>query len=626
MSEEKKQTRQPVIPQSGKGDELRKIFQRHFPGVLQPKAGGFVVDQTRLQGMLSPKNWEVVNEGFELRWVGKKEAFHNAYAPNDKILKPLRAESAGFDNTGNILIKGDNLDALKLLRLNYFERVKVIYIDPPYNTKSGEFVYNDNYTQSQEKVLDELGYGPEQKEHVKNIAGAATHSGWLNFMYPRLLLAKDLLAADGVIFISIDDNEMAALKMLCDEIFGESNFVNTIIWQRASGGGAAKGIVTGHDYILVYQKDINPILDYRGEEIGNGRFSKDKILEKDGRTFFVDDDVVRKKFGRYEKGVERRCYYEELEKYKNPEQVREIQDRIDAGEYILRRQKNGMHFIAELVEKGSRKKMYSIIQGVLNNHGQEDLEKLDFSVFDYPKPVELMERILSSIGNKDGFVLDFFAGSATTGHAVMRLNAADGGGRKFILVQLPEMIDPKTNKTARDFVQNELGKEPTIFEIAAERLRRAGKQVREEWKSKNGNLAGGKEPPDTGFRVFEIAEDAGNEMYVRPLGEVGQDDIAKLELDSPHDDDTLLCNLMLGEGIPLDAAVKTHIAGALYEAGGVLFVLGEFSPKEKYRLLQESRINRVCVYDARIKSDRFILELQANVAGKNKVAVKGRTR
>ena len=152
----------------------------------------------------------------------------------------MRADSVNFADTGNILIKGDNLDALKLLRLNYFERVKVIYIDPPYNTTNEEFIYNDNYTKTQEAVLEELGYSAEQKEFVKNINGSATHSGWLSFMYPRLLLAKDLLADDGVIFISIDDNEQAPLKLLCDEIFGEENFINTIIWQRQAAAGLPK--------------------------------------------------------------------------------------------------------------------------------------------------------------------------------------------------------------------------------------------------------------------------------------------------------------------------------------------------------------------------------------------------
>ena len=614
--------KQPIIPQKRKDAELRAVFEKYFPGALQPKDGGYVIDRSMLQTFLSPENGEMIDEGFELRWVGKKAAYHSAYTPNDKILKPLRDDSVNFADTGNILIKGDNLDALKLLRLNYFERVKVIYIDPPYNTTSDAFIYNDNYTKTQEEVLDELGYSAEQKEFVKNINGSATHSGWLSFMYPRLLLAKDLLADDGVIFISIDDNEQAPLKLLCDEIFGEENFINTIIWQRASGGGAAKGIVTGHDYVLVYQKSKNTHLDYFGEAIDGARFAKYETLKKDGRVFFVNDDIVRKKFGKYKNGTERRCYYEELADYRNPEQIREIQARINAGEYVLRKQSNGKHFICQLLEKGTRRRMYSIIQGVLNNHGKEDLEKLEFSVFDYPKPVALMEKIISATADNEGVFMDFFAGSATTGHAIMQLNAADGGKRKFILVQLPEVIDAKTNKISHDFVVNKLGKEPTIFEIAAERLRRAGKQVQEEWQNTNGNLASGAEPPDIGFRVFEVAEDIGNEMYQRPLAKLAQGDVATLSLDSPHDDETILYNMMLGESIMLDTPVQEHIKSKLYQAGDVFFVLGEFAVKEHYTLLKTARI--VCVYDAHIKNDKFILELEHNFA--KTIVMKGKLR
>jgi adenine-specific DNA-methyltransferase len=300
--------------------------------------------------------------------------------------------------------------------LNYTHKGKidVIYIDPPYNTGNKDFTYNDNYVDGDDSFR---------------------HSKWLSFMNARLNNAKDLLNDRGVIFISIDDHEQANLKILCDEIFGSNNFINTIIWQRASGGGNAKGIVTGHDYILVYQKNANTLIDYRGDKIDKGRFSSEKIKIIDGKEYFLDDDIVRKVFGKYEKGVERRCYYEELEKYKSPTAVKDIKSKVENGEYILIKQKNGKHFIGKYKEADTTKKMYSIIQGVLNNQGKEDLEKLEMEndIFSYPKPVKLLSKLFSSIPNNSITVLDFFAGSGTTGHAVLGLNKQDGGNRKFIL-------------------------------------------------------------------------------------------------------------------------------------------------------------------------------------------------
>ena len=201
---------------------------------MQETEHGFLVDKEQLQRALEPKNCEVTDEALELRWVGKKEAYHSGYSLTDKIIQPLKEQSKDFENTGNVLIKGDNLDALKLLQKNYFERIKMIYIDPPYNTQNDNFIYRDNFTKTQEEVLDELGYDKEQKEYIKNIAGAQTHSGWLSFIYPRLLLARELLRDDGVIFISIDDNEQANLKLLCDEVFGEMNFVANFSWVKTA--------------------------------------------------------------------------------------------------------------------------------------------------------------------------------------------------------------------------------------------------------------------------------------------------------------------------------------------------------------------------------------------------------
>ena len=267
MSELKKEA---VISEKTKQQELLEVFQRHFPSCLQELAdGSFAVDKEKLQRALEPKNWgrlddnaqpreikQIIEEGLELRWVGKKEAYHSAYTSCRKILKPLESDSKNFASTKNLLIKADNLDALKLLKNNYFEKIKLIYIDPPYNTGSDGFIYNDNFSESQSQVLEELGYNDEQKDYVKNIAGAKTHSGWLSFMYPRLLLARDLLRDDGVIFISIDDNEQANLKLLCDEVFGGNNFVTCFIYKRRkTQANLTKWIAPIHEYIVTVSKN-----------------------------------------------------------------------------------------------------------------------------------------------------------------------------------------------------------------------------------------------------------------------------------------------------------------------------------------------------------------------------------
>ena len=248
-----------IIEEQSIQDSNIEFFKKHFPQVLEldPEDGKYIINTEKLQLAIDPSKAKIEENGYELKWVGKKEAYHKAYIKNDKLLKPLYDDSKNFADTGNILIKGDNLDALKLLRKNYQEKIKMIYIDPPYNTKSDEFVYNDNFTQSKQQTLDGLNYDAKYEEYIENIYGARTHSGWLSFMYPRLLLAKDLLTDDGVIFISIDDNEQAQLKILCDEVFGQENFVGQFIWETkraARGVPPINMLMHTHEYTLAYCK------------------------------------------------------------------------------------------------------------------------------------------------------------------------------------------------------------------------------------------------------------------------------------------------------------------------------------------------------------------------------------
>jgi adenine-specific DNA-methyltransferase len=486
---------------------------------------------------------DLEKEKYGMMWAGKARCFQIIQDRTTGTLKPVREESVDFDTTKNLFIEGDNLEVLKILQKSYFEKIKMIYIDPPYNTGK-DFVYKDKFGQQLEEYLKLTNQVDSEgkKLSTNTDSDGRYHSNWMNMMYPRLYLARNLLKEDGVIFISIDDNEVDNLKKICNEIFGEENFVNTIIWQRASGGGNAKGIVTGHDFVLVYQKNIVKLIDYKGDEIAENRFSKDKIVKKGEQTFYINDDVIRKKFGKYDEGIERRCYYEELSEYKNATQIDEIEAKLKSGEYFLLKQNNNKHFIATLIEKGTRRKLYSIIQGVLNNQGFGDFKRINFNplFFDYPKPVNFMKKLISAMPEKKGIILDFFAGSATTAHAVLDLNKEDKGNRKFICVQLPEA-------TKEDSEAFKAGHK-NICEIGKERIRRVITKIKEEQKqqklSEDNKL-------DLGFKVFKL--DRSNfktwNGFTKDIQTTLTDNIEQIKQST--DKEAILYELLLKEGFSL---------------------------------------------------------------------------
>lgn len=326
----------------------------------------------------------------------------------NKLPVLVEDESLFIDNGGqmNFLIEGDNLASLKLLEKTHKGKIDLIYIDPPYNT-GHEFVYDDTFVGTEDSYR---------------------HSKWISFMQKRLNVAKNLLSDDGVIIISIDDNEQANLRLLCDSIFDNNNFIGTIIHQRAKGGGQAKHIVKGHDYIHIYSKNIAKVSLSRKKEIEIT--PKMKLIE--GKYYIKNDDVIRKSFGKYDKSMDRRCFYEELIQYKGEKKKQQVDEKLAKGEYFLE-ERNGMHVICEyLPVEGARAKLYSIIK-VLSEEGKKELDELGITTFSYPKPVDLIQQLCDINNDKYSTILDFFAGSGTTGHAVMKLNAEDGGQRKFIL-------------------------------------------------------------------------------------------------------------------------------------------------------------------------------------------------
>ncbi|GHS30740.1 hypothetical protein JP0120_04880 [Helicobacter pylori] len=413
-----------------------EVFNRYFPGCLSMENDGkLTLNVQRLKALLGDFS-EIKEEGYGLDFVGKKIALNQAFKKNNKILKPLNESTSK-----HILIKGDNLDALKILKQSYSEKIKMIYIDPPYNTKNDSFIYSDDFSQSNEEVLKILDYSKEKLDYIKNLFGSKCHSGWLSFMYPRLLLAKDLLKQDGVIFISIDDNECAQLKLLCDEIFGEGNFVSYFVWQKKSGGGQAKYFYEGHEYILIYCKN---------KDLLQGLL---KVKEK-GK---IETDFLRKIHGKYTNNLKLKNVYEkypnQLIKHRNlmfeemdiflqeelitQEKYDEIKQNLANGIYFLKPYNDKFNLICRN-NKNNQTLMYSIISGVWTSDGNIENEQLFGQlVFNNPKPMNLLKQLIQSVtmqGNSNDIILDFFAGSGTTAHAVLESNKSDyqklseGGG------------------------------------------------------------------------------------------------------------------------------------------------------------------------------------------------------
>jgi DNA modification methylase len=484
------------------------VLKEHFPGCFRAD-GSF--DLERFKAEIADDT-RVTQESYELKFLGKSYAKLLASADTTTILLPDETHNSLPDNAGseNIYISGDNLDGLKHLLKSYQGAVKCIYIDPPYNTGSDGFVYFDNFNYTKETLQEKLNVGEEEAGRILELTrrGSASHSAWLMFMYSRLLLARDLLATDGVIFISIDDNEQANLKLLCDDVFGEENFVGNVIWERAfAPKNDAKYFSSSHDHILVYSKYIEDF------EIGNLDRNSDmqnryKNTDNDSRGAWTSGDLSVKTYsekydypivtpsGRIVYPPHGACWRVSKEKY---EQL-VLENRIwfgEDGNNVPRLKR----FLSEVQDGVVPTTIWYHKDVGHNQEGRQELKKLfnDRGVFDGPKPIRLLHRILKianiSVGD---LILDFFSGSATTAHAVMQLNAEDGGRRKFIAVQLPEALSPEVDsqKTACDFLR-EHNLPLTLDYIGMERIRRAAVKIRAENPDKQ---------LDLGFRHFTLAE------------------------------------------------------------------------------------------------------------------------
>lgn len=482
-----------IKPQNKEMEVLKKHFAHCFD-----KNGDFQIE--KFKETISELEVNFSKESYTMDWLGKSYARLLASDAATTLLKEDTAHNHKKENENaeNLLLKGDNLEVLKHLTSAYYEKVKMIYIDPPYNTGNDGFVYQDNRKFSAEDLQELAGIDEERAQRILDFTQSKSnsHSAWLTFMYPRLYIAKQLLREDGVIFISIDDNEVAQLKILMDEIFGEENFVDTIIWERAfAPKNDAKYFSSSHDYILVYaiSKENFIIGQLERSEEANRRY---RNPDNDKRGSWTSGDLSVKTYsekndytiktpsGRIIDPPHGSCWRVSKEKLEELIKDNRIWFGKD-GNNVPRLKR----FLSEVQDGMTPITIWEHKEVGHNQEGRQELKKLfdDKGYFDGPKPIRLLKRICKTANlDSDSIVIDFFAGSGTTGDAVMQLNAEDGGNRKFILVQLPEVLDKKKDKVAYNFVKNELGAaDPTIFEITKERLLRAAKKINGELDEKS---------------------------------------------------------------------------------------------------------------------------------------------
>lgn len=520
-----------------------------------------VVNFDLLRQMLSSDVIEG-DEAYEFTWVGKKAAIVEANKPIRKTLRPCPEESVNWDTTENLYIEGDNLEVLKLLQESYLGRVKMIYIDPPYNT-GNNFIYADYFMRSQEEENAQMGmYDEDENRLFKNTdTNGRFHSDWCSMIYSRLMLARNLLTDDGVIFISIDDNEVENMKKICGEIFGESNFIAIINWKGRGGRQDSKYYAAVHEYILVYAKNKDNFVT--GEEIKTGdvypkydkdkdRYYKTQLLRKWGSNSRREDRPNLYYPITAPDGSEVYPFYTEKDPERPSNFVRldgcwrhgasTMQKNIDEGLVEFAKDKNGdwiayEKIYAPLAGEEETKKYTTWIDEI--NIGAKEIKELfATAVFDYPKMSSLIMRFLKMGGIEDGdIVLDFFSGSATTAHALMKMNAEDNQKGKFILVQLPEKTDEKSEAYKAGY--------KNICEIGKERIRRAGAKIKEESPLTTASL-------DTGFRVFKLDDSNMNDVYYS-AGEYRQDMLSLLEsnVKSDRSDLDLLFGCLLEWGLPL---------------------------------------------------------------------------
>ena len=513
------------------------------------------VDFDKLRQLLSSDIVEGNEERYQFTWPDKRKAILAANAPINATLRPCPEESVDFDTTQNLYIEGDNLDVLKCLKETYLHKVKMIYIDPPYNT-GNDFVYEDDFAESAAEYLANSGQFDEQGNRLvtNTESNGRFHTDWLNMIYPRLKVARDLLTEDGVIFISIDDNEVENLRKVCDEIFGESNFIATLVWERAySPKNDAKYISNSHDYVLMYAKSAANFVIGRLERTAeaNARYSNP---DNDPRGVWKPSDMSVKTYnaecdysittpsGRVVEPPAGRCWSLSRNAFRERLQDNRIWFGSDGSSVPCIKR-----FITELKHDGMAPTSILFYKDV--GHSQEGAQEVvslfgDKGVFDGPKPVRLLERLITLANLKeDSIVLDFFSGSATTAHAVMKKNAEKAKHSRFIMVQLPEEVSDKKKDQGYK----------NICEIGKERIRRAGAKIKADSPLTTQHL-------DTGFRVLKLDSSNMKDVFYSPK-ETSQLELFTL-VDNVKDDRTsedLLFQVMLELSATLDSKIEESV-------------------------------------------------------------------
>ena len=556
------------------------------------------IDWEKLKLILGEENLAHHHERYQLNWAGKSEAYRTLQAPTFNTLIPCEAESVDFGGTNHLFIEAENMEALKILQKAYAGSVKMIYIDPPYNTGNDSFIYPDKFGETREEYArrvgdkDSEGYvkrdGVFQGAWRKNSKESGHyHSNWLSMMLPRLHLAKTLLRDDGVIFISIDDNEQAQLKLLCDEVFGAENFVEQLTREAIKGGSLSRHIRSTHDYILCFTKNIDSVF-FTG-------------FEKDALELNLTDEK-----GVYAKGRELNKWGAGSRREDSPgmwfpikgpngEDVypirndgsegrwrmgkRKMLELVKNNDVIFEKRKEGTYIVYEKLRKEKSKytQMISILKDkYINANASETLKNLfqsERAVFDFSKPYDLISDLIKISESemeretKDSIILDFFSGSGTTAHAVMQLNAEDGGKRRYICVQLPEETDEKSEARKAGYLN--------IADIAKERIRRAGRQIREQHPEKT---------VDTGFKVFKLAESAFRTWH-NP--EQQDDETLKKQL-ALHIDPVRTDAQVLNMAYELMLRLGLKLTCPIAEENGVFWVKDEDSGKHTALLLDRA--------------------------------------
>ena len=541
--------------------KIKEQFPNAVTEVLRNGKPALAVDFDVLKQELSDALIDEREERYQFIWPDKRKSVLLANSPISATLRPCREESVNFDTTQNLYIEGDNLDVLKLLQETYLGKIKMIYIDPPYNT-GNDFVYEDDFSKSADEYIDNSGQFDEQGNRLfqNTESNGRFHTDWLNMMYPRLKVAKDLLSDDGVIFISIDDNEQENLKKMCDEVFGESNFIALFNWMKtATPPSLSKNIRKKFEYVLCYKKK-DLLYGLNGGIVNGGdmpllnevnafttlKFNKSSVNFKIPNGFYKAGQYDRVHLqndiyvvnGRADKDIVLSGHFKWTQST--------VDQEVNNGtEFWIKTEK----FAIRYARAGERVKLPSNIiskdecEVGTNEDAQKDILSLfENKVMNYPKPVSLLKYLIGMNSQDEDLILDFFSGSATTAHAVMQLNAEDGGNRKFIMVQLPEKCDEKSEAYKAGY--------KNICEIGKERIRRAGKKIQEENSEKAKDL-------DIGFRVLKLDSSNMKDVYYRPeqyrqslledLGDNIKEDRTPLDL---------LFQVMLELGKPLSAKIE----------------------------------------------------------------------